>query len=88
MNTLPNTASGIRPAASTMPAAIAQNKNAMSRGSLIAVRKRTMDNAPTIPSDNTTLLVTARMTNVVIIVSATSVRPKLAAYMTPAYVFL
>ena len=80
---LPITASGIIPAASTIPAAIAQNKNAISSGSLIAVRKRTMERAPTIPSDRTALLVTARMTTVVIIVRATSVTPKLAEYITP-----
>ena len=82
--TLPNTASGIIPAASTMPAAMDQKRNAMSRGSLIAVRKRTIDNAPTIPSDSTTLDVTARITSVVIMVRATSVTPKLEEYITPA----
>ena len=45
MNTLPNTANGIIPAASTMPAAMDQNRNAMSSGSLMAVRKRTIDKA-------------------------------------------
>ncbi len=57
-------------------------------GSLIAVRKRTMDRAPTIPRDSTTLLVTARMTRVVIIVRAISVTPKEEEYITPEYVFL
>ena len=56
----------------------------MSIGSLMAVRKRTMDSAPTIPSDSTTLEVTARMTSVVIIVSAISVTPKPEEYITPA----
>ena len=84
MITLPNIASGIIPAASTMPAAIAQNRKAMSSGSLIAVRKRTMDSAPTMPRESTTLLVTARITSVVIMVRATSVTPKLEEYMTPA----
>ena len=84
MNTLPNTASGIIPAASTMPAAMDQNRNAISSGSLIAVLKRTMDNAPTIPRERTTLLVTARITSVVIIVRATSVTPKVEEYITPA----
>ena len=88
MTTLPMTASGIMPAARTIPTAMDQNRNAMSSGSLIAVRKRTMDNAPTMPRDNTTLEVTARMTTVVIIVSATSVTPKLEEYMTPEKVFL
>ena len=88
ISTLPKTASGIMPAASTMPTAMAQNRKAMSSGSLMAVRKRTMDSAPTMPSDSTTLEVTARITSVVIIVSATRVTPKLAEYITPAKVFL
>ncbi len=67
-----------------MPTAIAQNRKAMSIGSLMAVRKRTMDSAPTMPSDSTTLEVTARMTSVVIIVSAISVTPKPEEYITPA----
>ena len=82
--TLPNTASGIIPAARTMPAAIDQKRNAMSSGSLIAERKRTIESAPTIPSESTTFEVTARMTRVDIIVSATSVTPKLDEYITPA----
>lgn len=41
--------------ASIIPTTIDQNRNAISSGSLIAVRKRTMDSAPTIP---TTLEVT------------------------------
>ena len=49
----------------------------------MAVRKRTMDSAPTMPSDRTTLLVTARMTTVVIMVRATRVTPKEEEYMTP-----
>ena len=47
-----------------------------------------MDSAPTMPRDSTTLLVTARITMVVIIVRATRVTPKLEDYMTPAKVFL
>ena len=35
------------------------------------------------PRESTTLLVTARMTTVLIIVSAISVTPKLEEYMTP-----
>ena len=62
---------------------IAQNKKAMSVGSLIAALKRTIDNAPTMPRDNTTLEVTARMTSVVIMVRATSVREKPEEYITP-----
>ena len=69
-----------------MPPAIVQNKNAMSIGSLIAVRKRTIDSAPTMPSESTTLDVTARITIVVIIVMAISEPPKDCENMTPAYV--
>ena len=46
-------------------------------GSFIAVRKRTIESAPTIPSESTTLLVTARITTVVMSVSATRVVPKM-----------
>jgi len=53
-------------------------------GSLMAERKRTMDRAPTIPSESTTLEVTARITMEVIIVMATSVPPKVEEYITPA----
>ncbi|MFQ9799169.1 MAG: hypothetical protein ACLR23_09815 [Clostridia bacterium] len=60
----------------------------MSSGSLIAVRKRTMDNAPTMPRDNTTLEVTARMTTVADHRKRHSVTPKLEEYMTPEKVFL
>ena len=84
MNTLPNTARGIMPAARTMPAAMAQKRKAMSRGSLMAVRKRTMDRAPTMPRESTTLEVTARITKVEIMVRPTNVTPKLEEYMTPA----
>ena len=83
MMTLPMTASGIIPAARMMPAAIDQNRKAMSRGSLMAVRKRTMDRAPTMPRERTTLEVTARMTWEVIMVRAISVVPKDEEYMTP-----
>ena len=71
-----------------MPAAMAQKRNAMSRGSLMAVRNRTMDRAPTMPRLSTMLLVTARITRVVIIVRAMRVTPKLEEYMTPLKVFL
>ena len=39
--------------------------------------------APTMPSDSTTFDVTARMTSVVIIVSASSATPKPLEYITP-----
>ena len=62
---------------------IDQNKNAISKGSLIAVRNLTIERAPTIPSESTTLEVTARITTVVIIVNAIKVVPKLDEYITP-----
>ena len=80
---LPNTASGISPAARIIPTAIAQNKNAISSGSFIAARKRTIESAPTIPRERTTFDVTAKITTVVIIVRAISVVPKLEEYITP-----
>jgi hypothetical protein len=49
----------------------------------MAVRKRTMDNAPTIPRDSTKFDVTARMMRVVIMVIAIMETPKAAEYMTP-----
>ena len=54
----------------------------------MAVRNRTMDRAPTMPRESTTLLVTARITRVEIMVRATRVTPKLEEYITPAKVFL
>ena len=76
------------PAARTMPTAMDQKRKAMSNGSLMAVRNRTMDRAPTMPRESTTLLVTARITRVEIMVRATRVTPKLEEYITPAKVFL
>ena len=87
MNTLPITARGIMPAAKTIPTAMDQKRNTMSSGSLIAVRKRTMDRAPTMPRESTTLLVTARITTVVIMAMAIRATPKLEEYMTPEKVF-
>ena len=49
----------------------------------MAVRKRTIESAPTIPSESTTFEVTARITVAVIIVRAISVVPKLDEYITP-----
>ncbi len=55
---------------------------------LIAVLNLTIDNAPTMPKDSTTLEVTARITTVVIMVRAISVTPKPEEYITPEKVFL
>ena len=85
---LPKTARGISPAASIMPTAMLQNKKAISRGSLIAVRKRTMDNAPTMPRESTTLLTTVMIKMVVIKARAIRVVPKLAEYITLLQLFL
>lgn len=76
MNRLPNMARRISPAASTMPAAIDQNKKMISLGSLMAVWKRMIDRAPTMPRLNTILEVTARITSVVTIVRPIRVTPK------------
>lgn len=80
---LPITAKGIKPAARIMPTAMDQNKKAISSGSLIAVRNLTIESAPTIPSESTTLEVTARITMVVIIVKAIKVTAKLEENRTP-----
>ena len=66
-----------------MPTAMAQNKKAMSMGSLMAVRNRTIDSAPTMPRESTTLLTTVIISTVVIRERAISVTPKLAEYITP-----
>lgn len=66
INILPTYAKSINPAPNTIPTDILQNKNTMSKGSLIAALNLTIDKAPTMPKDNTTLLVTANITNVVI----------------------
>ena len=49
-----------------IPTLIAQYKKTRSMGSLIAVRKRTMERAPTIPRETTTLDWMVRMIAVVI----------------------
>ena len=85
--TEPMMASGIMPAPMTIPAARDQNRNTISTGSLIAARKRTMDKAPTIPRESTTLEVTAIITSVVTIVIPTSVSARPEEYITPVSVF-
>ncbi|MNF07499.1 hypothetical protein D3C80_2076900 [compost metagenome] len=54
------------PAPVTIPATAAQNRKIRSVGSLIGVLNRTMDRAPTIPSDSTRLELIAIMTVAVI----------------------
>ena len=79
----PSSARGSRLAPQRIPSAIAQKRNTKSIGSFTAVRKRTIDSAPTIPRDNTTLLVTSQMTSVVTIRIATRETLKLRLYSTP-----
>ena len=67
----PTIAARKNPAPSTMPSAIDQNMKTVSIGSLIAVRKRTMDSAPTMPSESLRLFDMIRMTSVATIVSMT-----------------
>ena len=59
----PITARLIRPAPNIIPSPIAQKRYAMSIGSFTALLKRTIDSAPTIPSDNTTFEVTPIIIN-------------------------
>ena len=69
-----------------MPVAMLQKRKTMSSGSFTGVRKRTMDRAPTMPSERRTLLDTARMTSVVTRVIATRHMPKVVEYMMPVVV--
>ena len=57
-------------------------------GSLMAVRKRTMDSAPTMPRESTTLDVTTIITSVVTRERPTSVSANPLEYITPVSVFL
>ena len=66
-----------------MPTAMDQNIYTVSIGSFTAVRKRTIDNAPTMPKDNAKLLVMGKMINEVTIESITSETPKFLEYITP-----
>ena len=70
-----------------MPPVIAQNRKAISIGSLIAERNRTIDSAPTMPRESSALEVTVRIAMVVIIVMAIRLPPKLLDSITPLYVF-
>ena len=62
----PMIAISIMLAPQAIPTLIDQNKNTKSIGSLMAVRKRTMDNAPTIPREITMLACTVKITIAVI----------------------
>lgn len=88
MTTEPMMARGIIPAPITMPQAIAQNRKTISTGSLMAARKRTMERAPTMPKDMTTLEVTAMTTKVVTRVSPTGLKEKPVEYITPVKFFV
>ena len=54
-----------------------QNRYSRSMGSLMAVRNRTMDSAPTMPSEMTTLVLMASVTMQVRMAIPTSVTAKL-----------
>ena len=84
----PMTARGIMPAPITMPTARDQNRNTISMGSLMAARNLTMESAPTMPRDSTTLEVTAMMTRVVTSESPMSDIANPVEYMMPLKVFL
>ena len=72
------------PAPVVMPAVMAQNRYSRSSGSLTAVRNRTMDSAPTMPSEMTTLELMASVTMQVSTDMPTSVIAKLREKRTPA----
>ena len=84
MNADPRKAREYNPAPRMMPTLIDQKRKTRSSGSLMAVRKRTMERAPTIPRERTTLEVTAKMTKVVKTDNRTSDVLKGFEYMTPA----
>ena len=79
----PITARGIKPAPTMIPVVMDQNRYTRSSGSFTTVRKRTMDSAPTIPSDVIRFEDTAKITRVVIKSMAIRVIPKDEEYMTP-----
>ena len=66
-----------------MPVVMAQNRYKRSIGSLMAVRNRTMDNAPTMPSEMTMLVLMAKVTMQVSTVMPTSVRANPRLNTTP-----
>ena len=65
-----------KPAPQMMPFTMAQNMNTVSMKSFTAVRKRTMDRAPTMPRDSTTLEEMAKMTTDVTRLSTISDKAK------------
>ncbi len=71
-----------------MPVVIAQNINAVSTGSLTAVLKRTMDKAPTIPSDRERLELIVLIISDVTIPSSIIHNANDLEYTTPLNVFL
>ena len=68
-----------------MPFAMDQNKNMISIGSFMAVRNLTIDKAPTMPRESTTLLTTAIINTVVMIERAINAVPKDVEHMVPAW---
>ena len=71
------------PAPTVMPVVMAQNRYKRSIGSLMAVRNRTMDKAPTMPSEMTMLVLMASVTMQVSTVMPTSVRANPRLNTTP-----
>ncbi len=71
-----------------IPATIAQNKKDVSIGSFIAVLKRTILNAPTIPKDRDKLELIVLITIEVTIANMTVVITIDLLYTTPQNVFL
>ena len=71
------------PAPSRMPMVSAQNMYTVSSGSFTAVRKRTMDSAPTMPMESWMDSRIHMTTGVVIRVIKIRVRAKLLEYITP-----
>ena len=71
------------PAPVVMPVVMDQNRYNRSIGSLTAVRKRTIDSAPTMPNEMTTLVLMASVTIQVKTDIPTSVTAKLRENTTP-----
>ena len=76
------------PAPHNIPEAAAQNRKTKSIGSLMGVLKRTMERAPTIPSEMTILVEIPMMIKAVAIVIMIREMLKLWEYITPEKVFL
>ena len=83
MTTAAINASRYMPAPVVIPVVMDQNRYNRSIGSLTAVRKRTIDSAPTMPNEMTTLVLMASVTMQVSTDIPTSVTAKLRENTTP-----